>query len=592
LPIRQPIVCVLGHVDTGKTLLLDKIRKSSVQAREAGGITQHIGASFFPVETLKEISGPLLRKIGGEIKIPGLLVIDTPGHEAFANLRRRGGSVADIAILVIDILKGFEAQTYESLEVLKSRRTPFLVAANKIDRIPGWKPQPTFSFLESYKQQDPYVKQALDDYLYRIIGRFSELSFRADRFDRVRDFTRTVAIVPTSAKTGEGITELVAVLTGLTQQFLRRRLQVTSGPAKGTILEVKEEVGLGTTVNAIIYDGILRRDDIIVLGGRNGPIVTTVRALLLPKPLDEIRDPRDKFSSVNEVSAAVGVKIAAPNLEDALAGAPLYVAESNEKIDDLLREVSEEVERLRILTDVDGVILKTDALGSLEAIAENLKRNDIPIRFADVGDVSKRDVIEASVVKENKPLYGVILALNVRVLPDAEEEAKIRGIPLFCNNIIYHLIDDYLRWLEKKKAEIERGEFERLVKPAKIKILPGYIFRRAKPAIVGVEVLAGTIKPRLHLIREDGKEIGEILQIQDRGKAIPKADKGSQVAISIDKPVVGRHIDEGDILYVNVPEAHARQLFSKFMERLSSDEIECLNEIAEIMSTKKPFWGR
>ena len=592
LPIRQPIVCVLGHVDTGKTLLLDKIRKSSVQAREAGGITQHIGASFFPVETLKEISGPLLRKIGGEIKIPGLLVIDTPGHEAFANLRRRGGSVADIAILVIDILKGFEAQTYESLEILKSRRTPFLVAANKIDRIPGWKPQPTFSFLESYKQQDPYVKQALDDYLYRIIGRFSELSFRADRFDRVRDFTRTVAIVPTSAKTGEGITELVAVLTGLTQQFLRRRLQVTSGPAKGTILEVKEEVGLGTTINAIIYDGILRRDDIIVLGGRNGPIVTTVRALLLPKPLDEIRDPRDKFSSINEVSAAVGVKIAAPNLEDALAGAPLYVAESKEKIDDLLREVSEEVERLRILTDVDGVILKTDALGSLEAIAENLKRNDIPIRFADVGDVSKRDVIEASVVKENKPLYGVILAFNVRVLPDAEEEAKIRGIPLFCNNIIYHLIDDYLRWLEKKKAEIERGEFERLVKPAKIKILPGYIFRRAKPAIVGVEVLAGTIKPRLRLIRKDGKEIGEILQIQDRGKAIPKASKGSQVAISIDKPVVGRHIDEGDILYVNVPEAHARQLFSKFMERLSSDEIECLNEIAEIMSTKKPFWGR
>ena len=592
MPIRQPIVCVLGHVDTGKTLLLDKIRKSSVQAREAGGITQHIGASFFPVETLKEISGPLLRKIGGEIKIPGLLVIDTPGHEAFANLRRRGGSVADIAILVIDILKGFEAQTYESLEILKSRRTPFLVAANKIDRIPGWKPQPTFSFLESYKQQDPYVKQALDDYLYRIIGRFSELSFRADRFDRVRDFTRTVAIVPTSAKTGEGITELVAVLTGLTQQFLRRRLQVTSGPAKGTILEVKEEVGLGTTINAIIYDGILRRDDIIVLGGRNGPIVTTVRALLLPKPLDEIRDPRDKFSSINEVSAAVGVKIAAPNLEDALAGAPLYVAESKEKIDDLLREVSEEVERLRILTDVDGVILKTDALGSLEAIAENLKRNDIPIRFADVGDVSKRDVMEASVVKENKPLYGVILAFNVRVLPDAEEEAKIRGIPLFCNNIIYHLIDDYLRWLEKKKAEIERGEFERLVKPAKIKILPGYIFRRAKPAIVGVEVLAGTIKPRLRLIRKDGKEIGEILQIQDRGKAIPKASKGSQVAISIDKPVVGRHIDEGDILYVNVPEAHARQLFSKFMERLSSDEIECLNEIAEIMSTKKPFWGR
>ncbi|MCD6325902.1 translation initiation factor IF-2 [Candidatus Bathyarchaeota archaeon] len=592
MPIRQPIVCILGHVDTGKTLLLDQIRKSSVQAREAGGITQHIGASFFPVETLKEIAGPLLKRIGGEIRIPGLLVIDTPGHEAFANLRRRGGGVADIAILVIDVLRGFEAQTYESLGILKSRRTPFLVAANKIDRIPGWKPQPTYSFLESYKNQDQYVRQSLDEYLYQIIGKFSELSFRADRFDKVTDFTRTIAIVPTSAKTGEGITELVAVLTGLTQQFLRKQLQVTEGPAKGTILEVKEEVGLGITVNAIIYDGILRKDDTIVLGGKNGPIVTTVRALLLPKPLDEIRDPRDKFSSVDEVSAAAGVKIAAPNLEDALAGAPLYAASSKDELDDLLKEISEEVQRLRISTDVDGVVLKTDALGSLEAIAGSLKRNNIPIRLADVGDVSKRDVMEAAVVKENELLYGVVLAFNVRVLPDAEEEAKDRKVPIFRNNIIYHLVDDYLRWVEKEKEARERGEFERLVRPAKIRILPGYVFRRAKPAIVGIEVLAGTIKPRLSLIDKEGRNIGEILQIQDRGKAISAAEKGAQVAVSIDKPVVGRHIDEGDILYVSIPESHAKKLLSKFTGRLSSDELECLDEIVKIMSRKKLFWGR
>jgi len=592
MPIRQPIVCILGHVDTGKTLLLDQIRKSSVQAREAGGITQHIGASFFPVETLKEIAGPLLKRIGGEIRIPGLLVIDTPGHEAFANLRRRGGGVADIAILVIDVLRGFEAQTYESLGILKSRRTPFLVAANKIDRIPGWKPQPTYSFLESYKNQDQYVRQSLDEYLYQIIGKFSELSFRADRFDKVTDFTRTIAIVQKKKKTGEGITELVAVLTGLTQQFLRKQLQVTEGPAKGTILEVKEEVGLGITVNAIIYDGILRKDDTIVLGGKNGPIVTTVRALLLPKPLDEIRDPRDKFSSVDEVSAAVGVKIAAPNLEDALAGAPLYAASSKDELDDLLKEISEEVQRLRISTDVDGVVLKTDALGSLEAIAGSLKRNNIPIRLADVGDVSKRDVMEAAVVKENELLYGVVLAFNVRVLPDAEEEAKDRKVPIFRNNIIYHLVDDYLRWVEKEKEARERGEFERLVRPAKIRILPGYVFRRAKPAIVGIEVLAGTIKPRLSLIDKEGRNIGEILQIQDRGKAISAAEKGAQVAVSIDKPVVGRHIDEGDILYVSIPESHAKKLLSKFTGRLSSDELECLDEIVKIMSRKKLFWGR
>ena len=241
MPIRQPIVCVLGHVDTGKTLLLDKIRKTSVQAREAGGITQHIGASFFPVETLKQIIGPSLSMLKGEIEIPGLLIVDTPGHEAFTNLRRRGGSVADIAILVIDILRGFEAQTYECIEILKARKTPFIVAVNKVDRVPGWKSQPAAPFLKAYASQDSYVREDVDNKLYEVIGTFSRLGFRTDRFDRVKDFTSTIALVPTSAKTGEGLTELLMVLVGLTQQFLKKQLQTTEGPAKGSVLEVKEE---------------------------------------------------------------------------------------------------------------------------------------------------------------------------------------------------------------------------------------------------------------------------------------------------------------------------------------------------------------
>ena len=268
MPIRQPIVCVLGHVDTGKTSLLDKIRKTSVQAREAGGITQHIGASFFPADTIKQLVGPLLSMVKGEIEIPGLLIVDTPGHESFANLRRRGGSVADIAILVIDVLRGFEAQTYECVDILKARKTPFLVAANKIDRIPGWKSIEGAPFMRVYQQQDPYVREDLDMRIYDIIGVFSRLGINPDRFDRIKDFTKTVAIVPTSAVTGEGITDLLMVLVGLTQQYLKKRLQTTEGPAKGTVLEVKEEPGLGLTLNTIIYDGILQKDDMIVVGGR------------------------------------------------------------------------------------------------------------------------------------------------------------------------------------------------------------------------------------------------------------------------------------------------------------------------------------
>jgi translation initiation factor 5B len=547
-------------------------------------MTQHIGASFFPIETLKEVAGSFFKIIGGgEIRIPGLLVIDTPGHEVFANLRRRGGGIADIAILVIDVLKGFEAQTYEVIEILKSRKTPFLAAVNKIDRIPGWRPYQNAPFLESYMRQEPAVRQALDEHLYTIIGKFSELGFRADRFDKIRDFTKTVALIPVSAKTGEGIPELIAVLTGLTQQYLRRRLMVTSGPAKGTVLEVKEEPGLGVTVNAIIYDGVLRKGDILVLGGKEKPIVTTVRAILMPKPLDEIRDPREKFSSVNEVSAAAGVKIAAPNLDDALAGAPIYVVPSEDKVDEYVREVSEEVGRVKISTEIDGVILKADALGSLEAIAESLSRNCIPIRLADVGDVSKRDVTEAMVVRERETLYGVVLAFNVKVLPDAEEEAKAHNVPIFWHNVIYHLIDDYLRWMKSEKESRERSEFDRLIKPAKIRILPGFVFRRSKPAIVGVEVLAGRVRPRVRLMTSEGKEIGEILQVQDKGASIPYAEKGHQVAISIDKPIVGRHFDEGDILYVYVPEQHARLLNTKFKDRLSEDELEALNETIKIM---------
>ena len=594
MPIRQPIVCVLGHVDTGKTLLLDRIRKTSVQAREAGGITQHIGASFFPVETLKQLIGPLLSMLKGEIEVPGLLIVDTPGHEAFTNLRRRGGSVADIAVLVIDILKGFEAQTYECIEILKARKTPFIVAVNKIDRIPGWKSRPATPFLKAYASQDTYVKENLDNRLYEIMGTFSRSGFRTDRFDHIRreDFASTIALVPTSAKTGEGLNELLMVLVGLTQQYLKKRLQTTEGPAKGSVLEVKEEAGLGLTLNTIVYDGTLKKDDLIVVGGREKPVITHIRAILVPKPLDEIRDPRDRFSSVDRVFAAAGVKIVASGLEGTLAGAPLYTVPTGGEPEKYAELVSEEINKIRIATDVKGIVLKADTLGSLEAIAEILKQNSVPVRIADVGDVSKRDVVEASVVKSHEPLFGAVLAFGVKILPDAEQEAANAGVQIFKEQIIYNLIDNYLEWLKsKREAKIEQ-EFEKLVKPGKILVLEGYVFRRAKPAIFGVEILGGQLKPKYSLIRaEDGADIGEVQQIQDKGKAVSEARQGMQVAVSMDKPIVGRHVFEKDILYVKVSEHDAKALLTKHLEKLTDSEQEVLKEYAEQMRKKVPFWA-
>lgn len=581
--IRQPIVCVLGHVDVGKTALLDRIRGTAVMLREPGTMTQHIGASFIPWSALKKLCGPLLKRLKVEIEVPGLLFIDTPGHEAFVNLRRRGGSIADIAILVIDVTEGFENQTYESIEILRARKTPFLVAANKIDRIPGWRPVEGACFLDSIRRQDEHIVRRLDELIQAIIYEFYKLGFNADRFDRVKDFARTVSIVPTSAKTGEGIPELLMVLAGLTQRFMSERLKFTYGPAKGVVLEVREEPGLGTTIDVIVYDGIIKRGDLIVVGGLEKPIVTRVRSLLLPKPLDEMRSPEDKFMSVDDVSAAAGVKVVAPNLEGVVAGAPLLVVDDVKNISNLISQVAEEVSGLRLKRKISGVVLKTDTLGSLEALTSYLERLGVPVRFADVGPVSKRDVVEASIVRDSDPYRGVILAFNVRVLPDAEEEAKSRGIRIFRDVIIYRLIEEYQKWYQEMVYRDRVRKFSELIKPGKIKLLPGYVFRRSDPAIVGVQVEVGRICPGYQLMREDGKVIGEIMQIQDRGKNIKEAIAGQSVAISIKGNVmVGRHIKEGDVLYVNVPESHIRVLVSEFKSMLSDDELKLLKELGRV----------
>ena len=591
MTLRQPIVCMLGHVDTGKTSLLDKIRGSAVQLREAGGLTQQIGASFFPLDTLVAITRQLIKDFEATVKIPGLLVIDTPGHEAFANLRRRGGSVADVAILVIDVMHGFENQTYESLEILKSRKTPFIVAANKIDRINGWRSNENIPLLASYEKQQPLVKEDLDNRLYTMMGTLSKQGFSSERFDRVRDFTKNIAIVPVSAKTGEGLGELLAVLIGLTQQYMTDRLEVSSGHALGTVLEVKEDVGLGTTINAIIYDGVLRSDETIVIGGKEGPISTSIRAILLPQPLDEIRDPRKRFNAIEEAPAASGVKIAAPNLEDAVPGAPLIAVGGEMTLERALEEVSSELERLRISTDNVGIILKTDTLGSLEALTESLKSKNIPIRLADIGDISRREVMEALSVKYEEPLYGVILAFNVKALPDAEREAHDQRIKIFQNDIIYNLMDEYVGWMEAEREAKARKEFDALVKPGKIKVMAGFVFRRAKPAIFGTLVLSGSISSNTQMVNLEGTRVGRITQIQDSGEAISVAEEGKEVAVSMPQPIVGRHIKERDVLLVDVPEKHAKLLRDKFAGRLTAGALEALRELTELKRKKDPIWA-
>src|SRR3989344_198058 len=570
--IRSPIVVTVGHVDHGKTSLLDKIRGTTVTASEPGLLTQHVGASYVPISTVEKISGELLEKMKLKIEIPGLLLIDTPGHAAFITLRKRGGAVSDLAILVVDIMEGFQEQTDESLAVLKEYKTPFIVAATKIDKIQGWFPEPGHTFLDSFAKQREPVKEEAEKRVYNLVQQLAERGFNSERFDRVDDFTKNVASVPCSGITGEGIPELLTVLAGLAQTYLKDRLALGE-IGRGAVLEVKEVKGFGTTIDVILFDGKIRKGDWIVIGGKQ-PLATKIKALLEPPVLRELRVEK-QFQQIEVAEAAYGIKIVAPELENVGAGSPLIVVKSEKEIEAAKAEVQQEIEEVEFTSDREGVVLKADTLGSLEAMLKLVEDAGVPVRKAEVGSVMKQDIIEVQNLKED--IRKVVLAFNVKILDEAEQFAKDMGITIFSNNIIYRLIDEYKEWSFKAKEREIQQKLAEVSRPCVIKILKGFVFRVSNPAIFGVEVQKGLLKPGARLKREDGKVVGTVKKIEKEGQQIAEAKSGDKVAVSMDEPTVGRQIQEGDVLSAALTETEMKILRELF-EHISADERELLKQ--------------
>ena len=581
--IRQPIVSVLGHVDHGKTTFLDRIRGTGVVNREAGRITQHIGATEVPMNDLRKVCGPLME--GKEFSIPGLLFIDTPGHESFTTLRARGGSLADLAILMIDVMEGIKPQTLESINILKQYKTPFIIGLNKIDRINGWKIKEDQPFIMNINEQDDLLKQELDNRIYKMIGDLSSHGFNADRYDRVSDFRKEIALVPMSAVNGLGIPDALLLLVGLAQKFLEEKLETEDGPAEGTILEVKNEKGLGTTLDSIIFSGLIRKDDTMVVGTKGKPKILRVKSLLKPKAMDEIRDPREKFDNVPEVHAAAGIKILAKNVEDVISGAPIRVVRDDVTEEEAYNEVKELTE-VSIELDPEGIFVKADAIGSLEAMHHLLGQKDMTIMKAETGDISERDVKEAASLED--PLKRVILAFNVKLLPGVEELAEENGIELIVNNVIYKIIEDHEEWYRNKKRELEEERRSEYAHPAKFLIMLDHTFRVSKPAVVGVRILAGRIRSGQSVMREDGKIIGKIQSMQADKKTLKEGKLGNEVAMAISGPLVGRHFNEEDIMYVDIPQDRVPALLRS---ELSVEEKEVLDHIINAKRKEKPTWG-
>ncbi|MFW6286083.1 MAG: translation initiation factor IF-2 [Nanoarchaeota archaeon] len=590
--LRQPIISVLGHVDHGKTSLLDYIRHSKLTSKESGGITQHIGATEVPKEDVLNIVSGFIPK--DAVKIPGLLFIDTPGHKAFTSLRKRGGSICDIGILIIDINEGFKPQTLEALEILKSMKTPFVIVANKIDNVPGWKPDKTKKIIENIEFQRDEVKYRVEEKVYDIVGKVSEYSIDSDRFDRVDDFTKKVAIVPISAHTGEGIIELIVTLVGLTQKYMQDKLTIENeNLAKGVILEVKDYPGLGQTIDVILHDGIIKTDDIVLALDVDSVQKSRLKSILKPSKLKEMRDTSTKFKTLKETHAAAGVKLACPDFKDIKAGMPIIALRKNATKDSIKLAVDElEAQKAEVtLTNTqEGVLIKADTLGSLEALSNILAEHNIPIRKARIGKVTKKDIIDVSCDIEKNPKNALILNFNQDILPDIEIMAKNYHVSIISNDIIYKIVEDSVEWIENKEKEIERKKLESLVLPFEIKILKNCIFRGSNPAIVGVEVLGGTLRQNASLLTEYGKKVGSVKTIKDKDETLKSLEFKKSAAISVEDMVIGRHVEEGDCLYSFMGEENFRNL-KKHKDLLSKDEVEVLKKIALVMRKGNAFWG-
>ncbi|KAF4131327.1 Elongation factor Tu domain 4 [Phytophthora infestans] len=587
--LRSPICCIMGHVDTGKTKLLDNIRKTKVQDAEAGGITQQIGATFFPVEAIKQKTARLAETMKLEYRLPGLLVIDTPGHESFTNLRTRGSSLCDIAILVVDIMHGLEPQTLESLRLLRQKKAPFVVALNKIDRCYGWKTMPDMPVQEALKHQNEHVIREFEDRMKAIIVEFAEQKLNAEVYWRNKDLAHTVSLIPTSAISGEGVADLLMMLTRLTQERMAKSLAFVD-ILQCTVLEVKVIEGLGTTIDTILVNGTLEEGATIVVCTLDGPVVTTIRSLLTPHPMKEIRV-KGEYLHHQKMKAAMGVKICAQGLEKAVAGTQIYVVGPDDDVEELKDSVMSDL--TGILDSVKatrrGVMVQASTLGALEALLEFLRTCDppIPVSCVNIGPVHKKDVMRASVQLEHQPEFATILAFDVKVHSDATELATELGVRIFTADIIYHLFDQFTAYMDNFRMA-RREEFaEVAVFPCVLKILPNCVFNKKDPIILGVDVEEGILKIGTPLVVPSaaGFLVGKVGSIEREHKEVDRAKKGASVAVRIDNEgsvMYGRHFDHKDKLVSRLTRQSIDALKENFREDLQKEDWQLVIKLKKV----------
>ena len=591
--LRAPIVCVLGHVDAGKTKILDKLRHSNVQLGEAGGITQQIGATFIPMENIQSHISKIDERFHTKTRIPGILLIDTPGHASFTNLRSRGSSLCDIAVLILNIDKGIEKQSVESLDLLRMRKTPFIIALNQIDRTYNWRRFDWSGFEDSYRKQKDQQKRLFDEKVEQNKMQFIKNNINAELYYKNTNMKEYVNMVPTSAITGEGLPDLLGLLVYLTDNYLIRQITYKE-EVKCSILEVKVLETIGTTIDVVLVNGTIHVGDKIVIGGLLGPIKTVVKIILLPKPMKEMRV-KCEYERYDEISGAIGVKIFCPDLENALAGSPLYVYKTEEEAEHYCNEISKDFNSIvqkYLNKKGKGIMVQASTLGSLEAILTFLNEQKVEVAVVGVGNLNKKDVIklqikhaeDENVMKEDL----VILCFDNKVLPEAQKVADENGIKIFVDDIIYHLFDKFIEFKNKSILERKKEKEKEAIFPCSLKTV--MFINKKDPLIIGVSVTEGVLKigTPIYCV-EKNLPLGVVESIEREKKPINNVrpndgDVAIRIKVADSSLAAGRHFDESSTYVSQITRNSINALKNYFREDMTTDDWKLVIKLKKILN--------
>lgn len=509
LQSRAPVVVVMGHVDHGKTRLLDTIRKTNIIDTEAGGITQHIGAYQ---TTWKDPKTKVERNI---------TFIDTPGHEAFTVMRSRGAKVADIAILVVAADDGVKPQTKEVIQIIKATKIPFVVAINKIDK-EGADAQKTKTELSQH-------------------GVITE------------DWGGNVPMVEISAKEKLNIDKLLDVLlliADINQEEIKADPDV---PAVGTIIESHVDKGMGPVATVLVQSGTLQKNDPLVVNNEIYGKVKAMKDYMGGSVVDagpsvpvqiigfKVAPAVGDILDVGTLTNATRIDIKAKRVEQ--GGAEWHGIKSSKSDED----EDEETKKKTI-----NLIVKADVLGSLEAIIgslESIRHDEVGIKIIGkgLGNITEDDV--AKVEAGN----GFIVGFNVKASSDVEETMYEKHIQFLQFSIIYDLIN----WIKEKLEKLLDTE-KIITEIGNLKILA--IFRTDKGAMtVGGRVEKGKIKPGLVRIKRDNEILGtgKIVECQIGNSKEKEVNSGTECGLRFEGKI---KIQEGDVLESYTEESKVRKI--------------------------------